>query len=235
MGRRWILAIIISILVSLLISSCGSTQTQEDNNNASLELGKIQQELQSVKETLSSAQTRVSELTSKLEEVKKEKEAIQAKYDELSSKYEAAKNELDTIQSKYEELNAKYNAMIKEPPVITEQKIEQAIFELINQERQNNGLNKLEWHKGLYWGAQNHSQHMATKGRLEYADNSHLQDVFRATGYSTVDDIARAALVIWKENIEYKKNFLYPSVINGAVSVYKSEEIFYITYFADIY
>ena len=235
MNRRWILAVITSIFVSLLISGCGATQTQEDNNNTSLELDKIQQELQSVKEDLSVARTEVSKLTSNLEEAKKEKETTQAKYDELSSKYEAIKSELDILQSRYEELDAKYNAITKEPPVITEQEIEQAIFELINQERQNNGLNKLEWHKGLYWWAQNHTQQMAARGRLEYADNNYLQDVFRATGYSTVDDIAGAALMIWKENLQYKKNVLYAGAINGAVSVYKSGEIFYITYFADIY
>ena len=225
--------ITILLLVSLLTSSCGAAQ--EEVVDLAPDLAKAQQELESAKAQLATVKTQVSVLTSELENTRNEQVATRDKYAELSAKYDEVKSNLETLQAKYDELLTKYEAVIREAESINEENIEQAIFEVINQERRDNGLNELAWHDGLYWWAQQHSQYMATKKRLEYADNNYMQGIFRAAGYSTVDEITNAALIIWQESLQYEQNFLYVGAINGAVAVSKAREIFYITYFADIY
>ena len=164
--------------------------------------------------------------------VKSELEATQAKYEELQSKY----SELNTIYNKlkadYDELSAKYDALIVGTAGVSEKDVEQAIFELINQDRQNNGLNELEWGVTFYEWAKRHSNDMAAKNRLEYSDLPYWQDVFQAAGYSTLDGIANAALMVWKASTTYENTFLNEQAIYGAVAVSKSGEIFYITFFS---
>jgi len=207
------------------------------------------QQVSQAKSKLQMLQAEYDKLSANYEDVKSELETTQAKYDELGTNYEDVKSELETTQAKYDELNAKYedlrakhdelsakyDILIQGTAGISEEDVEQAIFELINQERQNNGLNELEWYYGLHIIAKEHSQYMATIGRLENSEYSIWQGVFRATGYSTLDRMTNATLIIWKESIHYERNFLHEKAKYGAVGVAKSGEVFYITYFADIY
>ena len=187
-------------------------------------------------------QAEYDKLSGKYDYVKSELEKAEAKYgeisakhDELSAKYYQLSAKHDELSAEYEELSAKYDAVMQGTRGINEEDVEQAIFELINQERRNNELDELEWSNGLHWWAKDHSEYMATIKRLEYSDRDYWQDNFRAVGYSTVDRIANAAFLLWEESLRYESNFLDKAAKYCAVGVSKSGEIFYITYFAHIY
>jgi hypothetical protein len=118
---------------------------------------------------------------------------------------------------------------------INEEDVEQAVFKLINQERTNNGLDELMWGDNIYKWAIANSRSMATNKRLEYIEYIGWQEIFWATGYGTPDRIAQSALTVWKNRQQYERYFLSAGAKYGAVAVYKSGEIFYITYVADYY
>jgi len=187
-------------------------------------------------------QEKYDELSSDYNDIKSELEIIQAAYDNLSTKNNELNTKYDDLNAKYNELSTKYDnlkasydALTQEPEVIKEEDLEQAIFALINLERQELGLPLIEWSDGLYWYATKHSDDMAEKKRLEYSGYSYWQDIFRAAGYKTVDEIADAAMIVWKDSLQYAVNFLSKGAQFGAVGVTKSGEIFYITFFAHIY
>ena len=187
-------------------------------------------------------QEKYDELSSDYNDVKSELEVIQAAYEDLSTKndqlntrYTDLNAKYNELTTKYDNLKASYDALTQEPEVIKEEDIEQAIFALINLERQESELPLIEWSDGLHWYAKKHSQEMATKKRLEYSGYSYWQDIFRAAGYKTVDEIADSAMLVWKDSLQYEVNFLSKGAQFGAVGVVKSGEIFYITFFAHIY
>ena len=200
-----------------------------------------QQEYDRVNNELSETKTQIATLQSQLAIVEK----VQGQYQELNKSYEALKKQLDikiaeveTTKSQYNDLAVKYEDLKKlyEGPVqITEGQVEQAIFELLNQERTNNGLHELIWGVNLHTWAQLNSRHMAQDGKFEYSEYASWQEVFWAAGYNTVDRIADGALITWRSNLyRYEKNIL-TKVTYGAIGVYKSGEIFYITYMADVF
>jgi len=248
------------LLVMALFSvpSCAPTVSQEEYDRVSNELSAIQSQLASLQDKLSEAellQAQNEELKRQYDAVKSERETIQAQYEELSTEYEelnkqidTAKSEFETMQAeyeqlsteyeeldnKYEELSKQYDIIMEGTAEINEGDIEQAVFKLINQERINNGLDELEWGVYLYKSALSNSRNMATRKRLEYPEFG-WQEVFWATGYGRADRIANAALTIWKNGLKYETNFLNAVTKYGAVAVYKSGEIFYITYVADYF
>ncbi len=229
--KKIIIPSILLIIALSCLPSCAPTVSQEEYDRVTNELTAAQNQIASLQGDLAEAkklQATYNELSTNYEAVKSKLEIMQAKHDELSVKY-------DELSAEYDELSAKYDAVLEGTAGISEEDVEQAIFELINQERQNNGLNELEWSEGLYWWAMEHSQHMATTKRLEYSEHPYWQDIFRAAGYSTLDRIANAALIIWKESLQYERNFLNNNAKYGAVAASKSGEIFYIACFADVY
>jgi len=205
-----------------------------------------QQEYDSLKNELSETKSHLTALQNKLAEAK----GIEAQYEELSAKYEELKeqsdvkiSEIESIEAQYEELSAKYeelkeqyDAITEEPAEISEEDVEQALFELINQERKNNGLDELLWGKNLSWWAEVNSRDMAETLKYKHSEYASWQEVFWAAGYSTVDRIANGALITWRSNpYRYKLNILNTGAIYGAVGAYKSGEIFYITYIAHVF
>ncbi len=166
--------------------------------------------------------------------IRSELEVIKAKYETLKSEHGELNIKFNTLTADFDELTAKYNNLLVGTPEINESDLEQAIFELINQDRKNNGLNVLEPATTFGRPAKEHSDYMAQKKHLELSEeyNYYWQDVFRATGYSTLDRIANAAMIIWKESLQYQRNFLNEATRYGVVAVSKSGEVFYITYFA---
>ena len=172
------------------------------------------------------------ELNDDCNTIRSELEATQAKYEELQSKYSELNIKHNKLKADYDELSVKYNTLIEGTAGISEKDVEQAIFELINQDRQNNGLNELEWGYTFYEWAKKHSDNMLKTNRLEYSDLAYWQDVFRAAGYSTLDRMVNAALMVWKTGTQYESTFLNEQAKLGVVAVSKSGEIFYITYFA---
>jgi len=232
--KKKILWVILSCLMvlSLLVASCTLAPPAKEDAAPPEQDSQAKSELQIL-------QARYDELSASYDDVKSKLEITQAKYDELSAKHNELSDKYDKLSAKhgelsakYEGLSAEYDAMIQGTRGINEEDIEQAIFRLVNKERQNNGLNKLEWSDNLHWAAKDHSQHMATIKRLEYSERSYWQGIFQAAGYSTLDRIANAALIIWEESLRYEGHFLCKGAKYGAIGVSKSGDIFYITYFA---
>ncbi len=190
------------------------------------------QEDSQVESELEVQQDQNGESDSNCDDIKSELEATRAKYEELQSEYSELNTKYNKLNADYDELSVEYNTLIEGTAGISEGDVEQAIFEAINQDRQDNGLNELEWTGGFYEWAKEHSDYMATRKLLELSEESYWQDIFRAAGYSTLDRIADATLMVWKESTTYETNFLNVNANYGTVAASKSGEIFYITYFA---
>ena len=246
------------IMVLFSVLSCAPTVSQEEYDRVSNELSAVQSQLASLQDKLSEVellQFQNEELKRQYDAAKSERETIQAQYDELSTEYEELNKQIDTVKSEfetmqaesealstefeelnneYEELSEQYNILMEGTTEINEGDIEQATFELVNQERIDNGLAELEWGTYLYKEALANSRNMATRKRIEYPEFG-WQEVFWATGYGRADRIAKAAVTIWKNSLKYETNFLNAVTKYGAIAVYKSGEIFYITYVADYF
>lgn len=211
------------VLALLLLPSCSAGVSTEDYQRLQAELNAAQGQIASLQGELAEA------------------ELLQGKYDDLSATYDVSKAELeavhaeyDQLSEEYDDLSAKYDALTVGTAGISAEEVEQAIFERINQERVKNGLNTLEWNTGLYKWAAAHSRYMATERRYLYSDYTAWQDIFWAAGYSTLDGIANATMLVWKESRQYQANFLSEPTIYGVVAVEKAGEIFYITYMAHV-
>ncbi len=228
-----IIILSMSLIITLFsVLSCAPAVSQQEYDRVNNELSETQSQLGLLQSELAEAevlQAEYDELSNNYDAVRSElaeAEILQAEYDELGDKY-------DELDAKYDELSEQYNVLVDEE-TITEEDIEQAIFELINQERQNNGIDELEWNRTLHRWAKSHSRDMATRKRLEYSEASAWQEVWKAAGYSTVDRLAGAALTIWRDSVNYERNMLVKGATVGAVGAYKSGDVFYITYFIHI-
>jgi len=219
------------VIALFSVPSCAPTVSQQEYDRVSNELSAIQNQLASLQDKLAEAellQAQNEELNKQYDAVKSEFETMQAKYEELSIEYEE-------LNKQFEELSKQYDIIIERTAEINEEDVEQAVFKLINQERKDSGLDELMWGKYLYKKAIANSRNMATNRRLEYSDRPSGQEVYWATGHSTTDGIANATLIILKNKARYELNFLIKGFNYGAVAVYKSGEIFYITCMADYY
>jgi len=254
---RIISILLISLAIVLFsVLSCTSGVTQQEYDRVSNELRAAQNQLASLQGKLAEAESLQEVLTKQSDATKSELSTVQAKYAELSTKHEelseqfdATKSEFEAMQDNYEELSAEYDELdeqfeelseqydiiMKGTAEIDEEDVEQAVFELVNKERIENGLNEREWGENIYKWALANSRNMATNKQLEYTEYIGWQDVFWATGYGTADRIANAALTIWKNHQHYERSFLNAGDHYAAVAVYKLGEIFYITYVADYY
>ncbi|MFC2032941.1 CAP domain-containing protein [Chloroflexota bacterium] len=224
--------------------------TYSELSSTQSELSSTQSELRAIQRELSAIQRELSAIQSELSTTQTE---LSATYSELSSTQTSAERELtslksklaeaDIMQAQFKELSSKYEGLKKQYDAIIEgegtaeideEGIERAVFELINQERINNGLDELIWHGGLYSSARTNNNKMAETGTLQHPEDPSFIQVFWFLGYGTADSIANTALKMWKDNLySYKQNVLNNAVY-GAVSVYKSEEILYITYISYI-
>jgi len=247
------------VMAIFIVPSCGPTVPQQEYDRVNNERLAIQGKLASLQGKLAEAeslQAQNEELNKQFDAVKGEFETLQAEYEELNAEYEAlgeqfnaVKGEFETAQDEYEELSAEYEALDEQfeelseqyetimggAAEITAQDVEQAIFELVNQERTDNGLDEVMWGENIYKWAIANSRSMAANKRLEHTEYIGWQEIFWATGYSTKDKIANAALTIWQNHQLYERNLLNIGANYGAVGVHKSGEIFYITYVADYF
>jgi uncharacterized protein YkwD len=172
------------------------------------------------------------EVRSELESVRSKYDELNSDYNELSTKYDELYSEYDELKENYDELKIKYNAAIQASTDIEESDLERVIFDLINEDRRNNGLDELEWTESLYWWAKEHSNYLAERKLVEESDYSYWQAVSRAAGYATADQMAIGVLRIWKESTVYANNFLNDAANFGVVAVSRSGDVFYIVYFA---
>jgi len=258
---RKITTLLILLAIALIsVPSCAPTVSQQEYDRVSNELSAIQSQLASLQDKLveyeamkakyedlseqyDTLESEYKALQAKYDGLSKlndivnsvEDETIQAKYDELSKQYDTLKSEYKALQAKHDELSKQYAAVTEGTTEINEEDVEQAIFELINQERKNNGLDELIWGVNLYKKAKNHSRNMATNQRLEDPEQGSYQEVIWATGYTKTQRMAEAIFTIWENTYRYELEFLNSTTTYGAVAVYKSGEIFYITYISDIF
>lgn len=250
--KQTVITLLVLFIVALLnVPSCAGAASQK-------EYDELNQKYEKVNNELSEAKNQMALLQSELAEAEK----IQAKYDELNQNYEGLRKKydalsgLETIKPKFDELTLKYDNMEKQfndltvkyedmkkqydvmkagTAGVSNEDVEQAIFELINQERTDNGLSELMWSEGPYIWARKNSQTMATKGSLQYSEYPRWQEIFIAAGYSTTDRIANGALLTWKANsYRFTQNILPIVPVYGAVSAHKLGDVFFITYIADV-
>ncbi len=235
--KKTIVLSILLILALFNVLSCAPAVSQQEYDRVTNELSETQSQLASLRSDLAEAeilQTKYDKLSGDYSAMRNELEILQAEYDELGVKYDEMSAKYDDLGAKYDELSRQYNVLMEGTANINEEDVEQALFELINQERRDNGLNELEWNHSLYLWAKSHSRDMATRKRLKTSEYDVWQDVLRVAGYSTADRLAGATLTIWRDGANYERNFLVKGATVGAVAAYKSGGVFYITYFAHI-
>ncbi len=261
MAKMKKIALLSALLIIALLSapSCAKTVPQQEYDRLNSELATAQSQLASAQSKLAEAETfktKYEELNAKYEELNKqndaakdETEAMKAQYEQLNkehealnAQYEAIKGELEATKARYEQLSAEYDELTNQienltaqPAEATAAGVEQALFQLINQERTKKGLAELMLGKDLYKWATGNSHDMAINKKLQYSDYPSFQQIFWATGYKTAESISTAALTIWKNQEQYDKIFLNAATPYGAVAAYKSGEIFYITFIADYF
>ena len=251
---------VLSVMTLLTAFSCASTVSQEEYERVSNKLGSIQSELTAMQGKLAEyemTQFKYENLSKQYDTLESEYKALQDKYDGLKKQYElAASLEDKTMQARYEELSKQYvtlesqykalqaayddlsqqyAAMAEGTAEINEKDVEQAIFKLINQARTDNGLEELTWGDYLYKSAKNHSQYMAANKRLEEPAIGSYQEVIWVTGYTDIQRMVESIFTIWQNSYRYETEFLSSATTYGTVAVYKSGEIFYITYTSGVF
>ncbi|MFC2025332.1 CAP domain-containing protein [Chloroflexota bacterium] len=199
-----------------------------------------------MKSELKKVESQLIALQEKLAEaalVEAQYQSLSISFEELQKQYDARNDEIQKITTEYDELNAKYEQLKRQYDMIVqgnivfnEEEIDQAIFALINQERKNNGVDELEWGINLYERCMRNSREMAESGKFQYDEGTFIsQENFWATKYGTIDQIADATLITWKNNdSRYRSNIINKVHIYGAVGTYKLGDIYYITYMVSI-
>ena len=174
----------------------------------------------------------IADLKARNEELQNE---LQNEIDELTDEIEVKINELATLAFDYDELKTQYDVLIGSAMAITEENIEQALFDLINQERISYGLNELELGHNLVNWSRINSQRMFVSKQTEYYDDTWIpfQRAYIAVGYQSLDQVVNAALTFWQSHeLSYGDNILDEDALYSAVGVVKSGDICYITFMA---
>ena len=239
---RDILFVLVGFILGIvLIVGCGA-KIDEDTTSIEEEVEKsivteeepeeTDEQEQAESEDCDSIISELESLKAKYEELQAENSELTAKYNKLLSDYDELTVNYSNLSSDYDELTVLYNKLLTEAPDITEDDVEQGIFERINAERKAGGLNELEWTDTFHQAAKEHSSYMADENVVEPSDQSYMQGVFRAAGYSTLDRIINAAIMVWEREVTYSLNFLNIHAEYGTVAAKKSGDIYYITYFA---
>ena len=234
---------------------------KEEYGSVKNELSNIESQLAALQSKLSQAaiaEAQYQSLNVNYEELQKqynarndELQAIKVKFDALNANYEdlkkqyaartdetqAIRSEIQKLTNQFEELKKQYYIVVQGTGVFREEGIDQAIFALINQERKSNGVNELAWGTNLYNQAKQNSREMAETGRFQSSESGAAwKEVFWAAKYGTIDQIANAALLTWKNNdYRYTHAIINPQSLYGAVATYKYGEIYYVTYMASIF
>jgi len=249
MNRTGIISVLFVVII-LISTSCASGVPQQEYDRVKNELSAIQGELASLQSKLTeyvSLQAQNEELNNRNATLKSEFAAMQTKHEELSAEYDELNIKHDTMQSEYEALQANYEELSAEYEVlskqleeeeveveIAEEDVEQALFELINEDRVDNGLDILPWREGLHKRAKENSIYLATNKGLLYPEyDREWREVYWAAGYNSAAEIAEATYLAWQNRDKYEKYFLWTRLDFGAVGVHKSGDIFYITYIGD--
>ncbi|MFC2020437.1 CAP domain-containing protein [Chloroflexota bacterium] len=251
---RDLLFVILGFVLGIVLIVGCAANVEEEASSPEKEV--VPQETVQVDEKPGVKQAQNEEVTEDCDAIRSELETVQAKYEALQSENSELNNEnsklsdennelndknselnaqLTTLSADYDELTSIYNNILEGTPDITESDVEQAVFKIINKGRQDSGLDEVEWANSYQVWAKQHSDYLASKNLVVISDGPYWQGVFRAAGYSSLDRMANAAWIVWKENITFESNFLNQHAKYGAVGVTKSGDIFYITYFSSSY
>lgn len=239
----------LGIIIILTGLSCGGGITQEEYDSLQNKITETETELEAVHLQLSELQNEPApepeeEVTpdidlkklndanlQEIETLKGQLVDLTGSFTELQEQNEANLDELAEIEQQYAELQIQYADVVAGPGPFTTADVEQAIFDLINQTRTDNGLEALLPGQYIHDNAEANNQAMIEAREITYSLEAGWQEIFWATGYDTADAIANAVLTTWKNNIiRFNTSVLNPQAIYGAVSVYKSGDIIYITY-----
>ena len=250
MYRSGIISVFL-VFILLISASCASGVSQEEHETVKRELSAVQDELASLQGNLTEAvalQARYEELNDRNANLESEFDAMQtrheglsAEYEELDIKYDILQSEYEALQSKYEELSTdyeelskRYDAALEEMAEIAEEDVEQALFILINEDRIDKGLEALLWRDSLHKLARDNSIDMAKNKELQYPGSGiEWREVSWSAGHTSAREIAEATYLIWQNREKYERYFLDVHLDFGAIGVYKSGGIFYITYIGD--
>ena len=217
---------IFTIIIIFSMVNCSPSVSSEDYDSMKSELETVENQLIALQEKLAEAAL-----------IETQYQSLNNSFEELQKQYDARNAEIQKLKTDYDDLNTKYE-QLKEPDdvpdmVFNEEEIEQAIFTLINQERINNGIDALLWGKNLHGWARGNSYEMADTLRTKYSEWASWQEIFWAAGYDTTEAMSQAAILIWRTNpYRYDQNIVNTGAKYGAVGVYHSGDIYYITYMA---
>ena len=255
MRRRTILSVLLVISLFTAIS-CSTPISQENIDKINEELSEAQSQLQEKVAEAAKLKAANEALQNQFDDVKSENKSLQEQYDAVKSetgasqetdelkeqldvsegKYNSLEADYEKLNSEYQDLRASYKAITEAPDTAySEQDVEQQIFQAVNEARTNNGLDELKWGTNLYKWARANSQDMAAKQDLVYSSYGAFQELYRAVGYDTAEKFTEALMTIWENGNQYDRKFLNSGTAYGAVAVYKSGEIYYITYIADYF
>jgi uncharacterized protein YkwD len=252
---RIVCTVLLGLIVAAGAISCGQGDLQEKYDILEQQLADANAQLAAQQGKLLEAQTlemQYEELSTQYEELKEqnddnldELESLEAQLEEigdeidtLTGENEAKDSQIADLVAQYDELKAQYDILVGLDSEITEENIEQALFDLINQERKSHGLNELVTGTNLVNWSQTNSQDMSVSKREEYYDIQQVpfQRVYIAAGYSSLDRVLNAAMTIWKSHaLSYEENILNEDAVYGAVGVVELGDIYYITFMASNY
>ena len=233
--QKIIILLVLFVITLFSVPACAPTVSQQEYDRVNNELSETKDQIATLQSKLAEKVAEAEIMQGQYEELNKNYEALKKQYDIKMSEIETIESQYDDLTTKYEDLKKQYDVIIEGTAGISEEEVEQAVFELINKERKNNGIDELIWGKNLYSWAKANSRRMEEKGIYQYSEYASFQEVFWAAGYSTIDRIANGALLTWRSNsYRYELNIINKAIY-GAVGAYKSGDIFYITYMADVF
>ncbi len=183
---------------------------------------------QALKDEITALKANITQLGAQITELNKKADGLTQEKASLSSQYTA-------LNTKYQDLEKKLAAATT-PETITEELVENEIFKLLNQERVKAGLPEFQFGKQLYNQAKTNSNAMAASGKVIASPEYLYQETFMAAFYTSVNTIARGAVVIWKLNTyAFEHGTLLPGNTYAGVGAVKSGDVIFITYLAAFY
>jgi uncharacterized protein YkwD len=239
-----LLLLTVSILILFAAASCASGVSQSDYDALNTKLEQAEAQLKTLQGTspttlvvtppaITVSTTPGDNSAKTIDDLKKQIDSYTAQIAALDSRYKASEANLAALNAKYAALEAANAALSKPPEDITETKVEQAIFAMINQERAAANVPELGWGTNLYSIVRQHGKYMAENGKFEVSSWPFFQQIYWATGYSSVNNLAGAVLTIWKNNeYQFEHGILSKAFKYGAIGAYKYGTVFYITFMA---
>jgi outer membrane murein-binding lipoprotein Lpp len=244
--------VLLGIIVLAGMVSCGQGDIQEKYDILAAQYAEANNQLAELQEKMYEAQilqTQFDELSAQYDALQNQNDAsldiiasLGAEVEELGDEIDALNADIEAKTSEladwifqYDELKAEYDALVGQGMEITEENIELALFDLINQERISNGLNALNIGHNLEAWSLINSQRMAYSKEYEYYVDYWVpfQKIFIAVGYNSLDGVVNAAMKLWQSNaLSYEENILNEDALYGAISAVKSGDIYYITFMA---